>query len=541
MQNKHGAGNIATSMTKNKNTFYKSGFTIVELLVVIVVIGILATVGFIQYVGMQDRAREAVLRSDLTSAAEILNIDQVRTGSYPEEMDQADRGSGLPASAGTEYQYRADNSVEPPIFCLTGINGPVALFITQDGVINEGTCEGDHGPIAGGSDDGGGSDGGDDGGARVVTGIDVDGDVTCAIVDEKAYCWGRGDYHLLGNASSQDRSSPYPVDTSNVLAGKTVTDITVPAANNVSACAVASGMAYCWGNHSKNFTLGSDFNDPSPLPIAVDASGALAGKTVEAVSGQCALASGSVYCWGHNNYYQLGRPGGTSPTPVAVDTSGVLSGKTVTEISSGQIGVCVVASGGAYCWGNGSHGRLGHGSTSSSNVPVAVNTSGALAGKTVTSISRSLNTVCAVADSQVYCWGLNQNSLLFGETSITSSNVPVAIDTSGVFAGKDVTDVSVGGDHICAIADGQAYCWGQGASGQLGRGSTTSSNVPVAVDTSGVLAGKTVTDISAGMGHSCAIADGQAYCWGRNNYGQVGDGSTADRLVPVAVDVSAWD
>lgn len=143
-------------MIKNKHISGKSGFTIVELLIVIIVIAILATIGFVQYTGMQDRAREAVLRSDLTSAAEILNIDQVRTGSYPEEMSEADRGNGLPASVDTEYQYTPNNSAEPPTFCLTGINGMVALYITQDGVVNEGTCEGDHGPIAGGGDPGGG-------------------------------------------------------------------------------------------------------------------------------------------------------------------------------------------------------------------------------------------------------------------------------------------------------------------------------------------------------------------------------------------------
>lgn len=140
-------------MIKNKHISGKSGFTIVELLIVIIVIAILATIGFVQYIGMQDRAREAVLRSDLTVAAELLNIDQVRSGEYPEEMGDADRGGGLPASPETEYQYSFDNSATPPTFCLTGINGPIALYITQDGVIGEGTCEGHHGPIAVGGDD----------------------------------------------------------------------------------------------------------------------------------------------------------------------------------------------------------------------------------------------------------------------------------------------------------------------------------------------------------------------------------------------------
>lgn len=162
-------------MIKNKHISQKSGFTIVELLVVIIVIAILATIGFVQYIGMQDRAREAVLRSDLTAAAEILNIDQVRSGEYPESMDDADRGGGLPASPETEYQYSFDNSTTPPTFCLTGINGPIALYITQDGVIGEGTCDGHAGPVAGGGDE----DGGGEGGAAIA-----DGSLMQEITDE---------------------------------------------------------------------------------------------------------------------------------------------------------------------------------------------------------------------------------------------------------------------------------------------------------------------------------------------------------------------
>ena len=73
------------------------------------------------------------------------------------------------------------------------------------------------------------------------------------------------------------------------------------------------------------------------------------------------------------------------------------------------------------------------------------------------------------------------------------------------------------------MADGKAYCWGFNGDGQLGNNTTTDSSLPVAVDTSGPLAGKTVTAISAGYWHSCAVADGRASCWGDNLEGQLGD------------------
>jgi len=90
---------------------------------------------------------------------------------------------------------------------------------------------------------------------------------------------------------------------------------------------------------------------------------------------------------------------------------------------------------------------------------------------------------------------------------------------------------------------GKAYCWGSSYAGQLGDGSTSDSAVPVAVTTSGVLAGKTLTQVSAGGFHACAVdARGKAYCWGNGDSGQLGDASTSNSAVPVAVWVSvpAW-
>ena len=88
----------------------------------------------------------------------------------------------------------------------------------------------------------------------------------------------------------------------------------------------------------------------------------------------------------------------------------------------------------------------------------------------------------------------------------------------------------------CAVADGNAYCWGRNNNGQVGHNAIGNAPQPVAVDTSGVLGGKTVTALEAGMFHTCGVADGKAYCWGYNNNGQFGDNSTTyQSKVPVAV------
>ena len=144
---------------------------------------------------------------------------------------------------------------------------------------------------------------------------------------------------------------------------------------------------------------------------------------------------------------------------------------------------------------------------------------------------------CAIAsDNKAYCWGNGSGGRL-GNSSTASSSVPVAVNTTGVLAGKTIKQISAGSSHTCAIAsDDKAYCWGMGTFGALGNSSTTNSSVPVAVNTTGVLAGKTIKQISASNLHTCAIAsDDKAYCWGYNNEAQLGNNSNINSSVPVRV------
>ena len=253
----------------------------------------------------------------------------------------------------------------------------------------------------------------------------------------------------------------------------------------------------------------------------------------------CALEGGKAYCWGFNEFGQLGD-GSTvsSSVPVAVDTSGALAGHTLTQITGGDNYTCALdAAGTAYCWGYNVVGQLGDGSTSDSDVPVAVDTRGVLAGDTLPQITAGSLTTCALdAAGAAYCWGYNQDGDL-GDGSTTGSSVPVAVDTSGALAGQTLTRITAGGSHTCALdSAGAAYCWGEGYNGQLGGGIGGFSALAVAVDASGVLHGKVLAQITTGEFHTCAISTaGAAYCWGRNDHGQLGDGKTADSSVPVAV------
>ena len=365
---------------------------------------------------------------------------------------------------------------------------------------------------------------------------------TCAIApDNNVYCWGNGYLGILGNNSTADSKVPVAVSTTGVLAGKTIKQIS---AGGSHTCVIASdNKAYCWGSGLSG-QLGNNSTTNSSVPVAVSTTGVLAGKTIKQISASgshtCAIASDDkAYCWGGGTGGVLGN-GSTaeSKVPVAVSTTGVLAGKTIKQISAGDFHTCAIASDDkAYCWGYNSFRQLGNNSTTNSSVPVAVSTTGVLAGKTIKQISVGNSYTCAIAsDNKAYCWG-NGSSGKLGNNSTTNSSVPVAVSTTGVLAGKTIKQISAGLSHTCAIAsDDKAYCWGGGTGGRLGNGSTADSKVPVAVSTTGVLAGKTIKQISAGGLHTCAISsDNKAYCWGYNHRLQLGDNSTNNSSVPVSV------
>jgi alpha-tubulin suppressor-like RCC1 family protein len=329
---------------------------------------------------------------------------------------------------------------------------------------------------------------------------------------------------------------PYDLPDSNALDGKTVTSIS---SGSGGTCVVASGAVYCWGRYS---ILGTGVYDNSAIPTPVDATGALAGKVVTSVSVgsnfACALASGAVFCWGENSNGQLGNSATVaSLVPVAVTTSGVLSGKTVTSVSAGEAHACAIASGQAFCWGGNFHGELGNATSIPASAPGAVDVTGVFAGKTISSISAGFYFTCAIASGAAFCWGLgNYGQLGIGITA--SSKVPMSVLAAGALQGKSFTHIDTGSYHVCGIASGSAFCWGYNQSGQLGNNTSSSSSTPAAVATTGVLVGKVVTAISVGGNYSCAVASGAAFCWGSNVSGELGDGTKASSLTPVAVDAT---
>ena len=201
-------------------------------------------------------------------------------------------------------------------------------------------------------------------------------------------------------------------------------------------------------------------------------------------------------------------------------------GNTVVQISTGYFHTCARKSdGSAWCWGHNLLGRLGDNTEDDKNLPVQV----AGLGSGVADISAGFAHTCAVkTDGSVWCWGDNASGQI-GDNSNTPRLTPAQVTSLG----GPAAEVSANNSFTCARrTDGTLWCWGGNTDGELGDGSTTSSLVPNQVAS----LGNAVAEVSAGDNGACARkTDNSLWCWGSNLEGNVGDGTTLRRLIPVPV------
>ena len=391
---------------------------------------------------------------------------------------------------------------------------------------------------------------------------------TCAVTSAGgAECWGSDFFGALGDGKGGDESvsgSDTPVAVSGLSSGVTA----ISSGERWNACAVTSGGGVdCWGDDEWDqlgIAPGPDTSTNTPVAVSGLSSGVTTvdvGESSIGLTHVCALSSaGAVDCWGDDGDGQLGN--GTvaglevcedgdaecSYTPLAV--IGLSSG--VAAITSGGGDTCALTSAGAvYCWGGNEDGELGDGTSTGpqpceygpcSYTPVAV--SGLSSGVTaITSGGGSgdsgFHTCALTSAGAVYCWGDNSYGEL-GDGTTTDSDTPVAV--SGLSGAA--TAIAAGDGYTCAVMRaGGVECWGDDGAGQLGNGTSPGlepckdTNVeciytPVAV--SGL--SSRVTAVTAGGAHTCALlTDGAAECWGDNADGDLGDCSMTQSATPVTV------
>lgn len=337
---------------------------------------------------------------------------------------------------------------------------------------------------------------------------------SCAIISGgEVLCWGRNNYGQLGNDSTDDSLDPVLVEG---LAGS----IVALASGQHHTCALNSdGAVFCWG---RNFEGQLGDGSTTNRRTAVAVSGLSSGVTAIGAGYEhtCAvLTGGALKCWGKNHRGQLGDNSTTNrSTPVGV--MGVASG--AVKVSGGWGHTCALISNGMKCWGYNSDGQLGDGSTDDRLTPTQV--SGLTSGVTAITVGR--DHTCAVVSGAAKCWGNNLLGAVGNNSLAFEIKSPETV--SGLTAG--VTAVTAGHNYACALVNGGAQCWGVSNWGQVGDGLGDNTRAPAAV--SGL--GSGVTGLSARVNHTCAwLTGGALKCWGHNDYGQLGDGSTTDRKAPI--------
>lgn len=343
-------------------------------------------------------------------------------------------------------------------------------------------------------------------------------DTFCALdPTNAAYCWGDGYAAGLGKAfETSTVPTPQKVATSITFAGL------VGGAGEM--CGLTStGTLYCWGD-DQNAQYGYAPDTVASFTPKLAAAGLSFSWVSPGGFHVCGIVfSGATFCWGENGSGNIGN-GDLSrflTPPVRVATS-----LTFTKVFAGYQHTCALtAAGKAYCWGLGVNGELGDGLNTSSATPVAVG-----GGLTFKKLAVGFSYSCGIATDGTYCWGRNRFGTLGVDTGICTnqgaqnalcpSAVPLKVSTSQTFV-----DITAKERVTCAVtSSAAAYCWGNNAFGELGTGTTSVNPVPTPQPVSGGLA---FTTIAASQQAVCAAtSDGTIYCWGRNNIGQVGQGST---------------
>jgi len=385
---------------------------------------------------------------------------------------------------------------------------------------------------------------------------------TCAILDDASVsCWGYNLYGQLGDGTTNNRSTP--AQTSSLGTGRTAVAIS---SGYYHACALLDDATVsCWGNNSYG-QLGDGTYTDRNTPIQTSSLGTTTNPRTVALSerdfdgdgilnifdvhhnlvhSEITISSGNVHscailddatvsCWGYNGDGQLGD-GTTAGRNTPTQTSSIGTNRTAVAISSGSLHTCAILDDGTIsCWGSNYEGLLGDGTNIQRNTPTQTSSLGT--GRTAVAISSGSSHTCALLDdASVSCWGDNYYGQLGDGTGgdyTNDYNRNTPTQTSSLGTGRTAVAISSGGFHTCAILDdGSVSCWGRNNYGELGDGTTSDKNT--STQTSSFGAGRTAVAISSGAKHTCAILDnGSVSCWGYNGDGQLGDGTTTERNTP---------
>ncbi|MEM9452799.1 MAG: hypothetical protein AAGF11_01385 [Myxococcota bacterium] len=386
-----------------------------------------------------------------------------------------------------------------------------------------------------------------------VVSVGMGASTTCVVtLFGEVKCWGRNDYGQLGRGDLVDvGDDETPAEVAFVSLGGEAVQVLTNGAQSFAL--LEDGTVRAWGINSGGElglqhveSIGDD-EVPGAADVVTDVE--LGGPATRlAVGGDfaCALmsngtasdgttSSGMVRCWGANDFGQLGRRStetvGDDEAP-AVGAS-IFLGAPVVDVVAGRRHACALVEGGSVrCWGRGAQGQLGYGGThdvGDDEFPVVAGTV-ALGGAAEQIVAGGWHTCARLVGGDVRCWGRGANGQLgYGSTkSVGDDERPVA--WAPVSLGGPAVSLAAGAEHTCAVLHGGAVrCWGGGERGQLGYGNTHAvgdDETPAAVAAVHLAGAHAIAVFAGPLARStCALLDDESLrCWGANDFGQLGYG-----------------
>lgn len=352
----------------------------------------------------------------------------------------------------------------------------------------------------------------------IATGLTAGYEHTCARTASLAvFCWGSNRRGQLGTGTASLRAT---VPTRIQHAGAALTAI---AAGWYHTCGLSIAATYCWGENEYG-QLGTNSRVDAPQPVAL-VQGAPA--FVEVTLGRnhtCArTTNGTAWCWGAP---QVGNPAtGPGSGDALVPTQVQGNAPPFVQVASGQVHRCGRSTTGtAWCWGFNLVGQVGNGTTTNAQFPVQI-PGGAPPYAQLT--AGAAHTCALTSMGAAWCWGLG-NSGQLGNNLASIQLSPVAVQAPGV----TFVELAAGAYHTCGrTVAGAIWCWGQNDVGQVGNNSSSDALVAAPVRGSP----PPFVELVSGGGHSCArTAAGDVWCWGSNGEGQLGNAVALSR-VPILV------
>jgi len=368
--------------------------------------------------------------------------------------------------------------------------------------------------------------------------IESGDDFSCVNDNDDIYCWGYKPTCLFLGGVKENETLPEIIPRQYSVS----VSIAEISAGYQSACLMDDkDDVYCWGRNAFS-VLGNGTNmeeSCSQLKTAQDKTVrnrsfseiSVNERTTYAISDDMEL-----YSWGQTGEQSFGGDFYNYMVPFEKDGEWKDFSQNIVKVSQGKSHTCILNEiGNVFCWGKNDFGQLGTGNNIRSTEPKLVSQDGVMKGAKIVDISLGSNHSCALdSKGNVYCWGDND----FGQLGVglpENKLYPTEIDMSGDLYNRTIVLLKSGDESVCVLDEiGEVFCWGRNNKGQLGNGTEVDSNSPVRVYEKGQLNGKVLVSIDIYSGHACTVDDeGGVYCWGSNYSGQLGDGTKENRWVPV--------